>query len=225
MSRILVVEDEFPIARLLEVYLKNAGYSVFLASNGEDAIRAFQECKPDLVLLDLMLPDKEGWEILDVIRKQSSCPVIILTARGEVKDRLYGFKHGADDYIAKPFDPEEVVARVQAVLRRPIHLVESEQVQLGSLVIDFTARQALCGGQAVSITPRDWELLSFLARHPNQGFSREQLLDRVWGMDYEGGDRAVDVAIKRLRKCLRNWPAEEGEIVTLRGVGYMLRVV
>jgi two-component system, OmpR family, response regulator VicR len=224
MQRILIVEDEFPIARLVMAYLKKADYEVCHASTGEAAMVSFSSYKPDLVLLDLMLPDTDGWEVLRAIRQHSSCPVIVLTARGEVQDRLFGFKQGADDYMAKPFDPDEMVARVQAVLRRPTHLVEAEQVQFGRLVLDFTARQVSCGGDYIQLTPRDWDLLAFLARHPNQCFSRDQLLDHVWGMDYDGGDRAVDVAVKRLRKSLQEWPSSEGEIVTIRGMGYMLRV-
>jgi DNA-binding response OmpR family regulator len=171
-----------------------------------------------------MLPGVDGWTVLDEIRKQSSCPVIILTARGDVSDRLQGFNRGADDYIPKPFDPDEVIARVGAVLRRPPTLVEADQVRFGSLVVDFTANSVTISGQQVMLAPRDWELLAFLVRHPNQTFSRDQLLDHVWGLDYEGGDRAVDVAIKRLRHALKDWPEAEGEIQTIRRMGYVLRV-
>ncbi|MCL6559852.1 MAG: response regulator transcription factor [Firmicutes bacterium] len=224
MQTILVVEDEYPIARLLKAYLEKAGYQVHIAVDGDDALFKFTEVKPSLVLLDLMLPVKDGWVVLDEIRKQSSCPVIILTARGAVKDRLHGFKQGADDYIPKPFDPEEVVARVKAVLRRPARLVEPEIIRFGSLMVDFTSRTAAVGGKTASLLPRDWELLAFLVRHPNQVFTRDQLLDHVWGMDYDGGDRAVDVAVKRLRRSLQEWPSGEGEIATIRGMGYLLRV-
>lgn len=224
MQTILVVEDEKPISRLLQVYLTQAGYQVEIAADGDEALDAFTTMKPSLVLLDLMLPGQDGWAILTEIRKQSSCPVIMLTARGDVKDRIQGFHLGADDYIPKPFDPEEVVARVQAVLRRPARIVEAEQVQYGSLVVDFTSRTVTVGGEMVSLAPRDWELLAFLVRHPNQSFTRDQLLDHVWGIDYEGGDRAVDVAVKRLRQSLKDWPDSEGEIVTIRRMGYVLRV-
>lgn len=224
MQTIMVVEDEAPIALLLRVYLEKAGYHVRIAADGEEALRMFPEVKPSLVLLDLMLPGMDGWAVLDEIRIQSSCPVIILTARGAVKDRLHGFGRGADDYIPKPFDPEEVVARVKAVLRRPPRLVEPELVQFGSLSVDFTARTASVEGKGVPLAPRDWELLAFLVRHPNQVLTRDQLLDCVWGMDYDGGDRAVDVAVKRLRQSLLEWPQNEGEIMTVRGMGYLLRV-
>ncbi|GIM45587.1 DNA-binding response regulator [Collibacillus ludicampi] len=224
MQTILLVEDEKPIARLLQAYLKQAGYQVVVASDGVEAIEIFARENPALVLLDLMLPGQNGWVVLEEIRKQSSCPVIMLTARGDVKDRIRGFKEGADDYIPKPFDPEEVVARVQAVLRRSVGLIEQDMVQIGRLTVDFSARTVSLSGEPVPLAPRDWELLAFLIRHPNQCFTRDQLLDHVWGMDYSGGDRAVDVAIKRLRQSLRDWPPSEGEIVTIRRMGYMLRV-
>ena len=224
MQAIMVVEDEPSIALVLKAYLEHAGYRVIIAADGEEALQKFSETKPLLVLLDLMLPGRDGLAVLDEIRKLSSCPVIMVTARGTIEDRLHGFKQGADDYIPKPFDPEEVVARVKAVLRRPAFLVEQEFFQFGSLAIDFTSRNATVKGKYVPLAPRDWELLSFFMRHPNQVFTRDQLLDYVWGMDYEGGDRAVDVAVKRLRQSLRDWPAAEGEIGTVRGMGYMLRV-
>lgn len=224
MQAVMVVEDEAPIALLLKVYLEKAGYKVHLAADGEEASARFPEIKPDLVLLDLMLPGKDGWAVLEEIRKLGSCPVIILTARGAVKERLHGFEQGADDYIPKPFDPEEVVARVRAVLRRPARLVEPDLVRLKSLTVDYSTRNAFLHGKQLPLAPRDWELLAFLVRQPNRVFTRDQLLDHVWGLDYEGGDRAVDVAVKRLRQALSRWPAEEGEIVTVRGTGYMLRV-
>ncbi len=224
MQAIMVVEDEPSIAMVLKAYLEHAGYRVIIAADGEEALKKFNETKPLLVLLDLMLPGRDGLAVLDEIRRRSSCPVIIVTARGTVEDRLYGFKQGADDYIPKPFDPEEVVARVKAVLRRQSFLVEQDFFQFGSLTIDFTSRQAAVKGKPVMLAPRDWDLLSFFVRRPNQVFTRDQLLDYVWGLDYEGGDRAVDVAVKRLRQSLRDWPADEGEIGTVRGMGYMLRV-
>jgi two-component system, OmpR family, response regulator VicR len=224
MQTILLVEDEKPIARLLQAYLKQAGYQVVVAHDGMEAIEIFAQENPALVLLDLMLPGQNGWMVLEDIRKQSSCPVIMLTARGDVKDRIRGFKEGADDYIPKPFDPEEVVARVQAVLRRSVGLIEQDLVQIGRLTVDFSSRTVTLSGEPIPLAPRDWELLAFFIRHPNQCFTRDQLLDHVWGMDYSGGDRAVDVAIKRLRQSLRDWPPSEGEIVTIRRMGYMLRV-
>ncbi|MBW7455567.1 response regulator transcription factor, partial [Paenibacillus sepulcri] len=172
---------------------------------------------------DVMLPGMDGWEVLNGIRRKSPCPVIMLTARGEVTDRIHGLNEGADDYMTKPFEPEEVVARIHAVLRRPPRsLVSSEQVVIGSLRIDFKSRSVYLNGASLSITPRDLSLLLFLAEHPNQIFYREQLIEKVWGIDYDGSDRAVDLAIKRLRKALLHWPAEEGELRTMRGTGYQL---
>lgn len=224
MHTILVVEDDDPIALLIKVYLEKAGYRVQVAIHGEDALAKFLQLKPSLVLLDLMLPGKDGWAVLDEIRQQGSCPVIIITARGAIEDRLKGLNLGADDYISKPFDPDEVVARVQAVLRRPASLIEPEIYKIGSLTLDLTSRSASVRGLTVPITPRDWELLSFFARNPNKVFTRNQLLDYVWGLDYDGGDRAVDTAVKRIRQSLKDWSPDEGEIITMRGSGYLLRV-
>ncbi len=224
MQTIMVVEDETPIALIIKAYLEKAGYPVIVAGDGEEALRIFPVVRPALVILDLMLPGADGWVVLEEIRRQGSCPVIMVTALGDVEYRLKGLKRGADDYMAKPFDPDEMVARVQAVLRRSARMVEPEVLRAGSLTLDFTSRTVSVSGRPVNVLPRDWELLGFLVRHPNQAFSRGQLLDHVWGMDYDGGDRAVDVAVKRLRQSLRDWPAAEGEIVTIRGMGYLLRV-
>ncbi|MFS0783198.1 response regulator transcription factor [Bacillus sp. 1P06AnD] len=224
MKKILLIEDEAPIARLLKAYLVRESFDVLWNIGEGNMEELFLSYKPDLVLLDLMLPEYDGMDILRKIRRDGSCPVIIMTARGSVPERLQGLQQGADDYIPKPFDPEEVVARVQAVLRRSTYLVENTNVKLGSLNIDFTARTAHLGNEALFIYPRDWDLLAFLAKHPNQCFSREHLLDQIWGIDYEGGDRAVDSTIKRLRQVLKDWPKSEGEIQTVRGVGYTLHV-
>ena len=224
MKRIYIIEDEMPIARLMQVYLQRAGYEVNWNDGNQDPIQSFLSWRPDLVLLDLMLPDHDGLEILEQIRQYNSCPVIIITARGTVPDKLQGLSQGADDYIAKPFDPEEVLARVQAVLRRSSYLAGADTIRLGTLSIDFSAQNVLLGKEPVSLMPRDWQLLAFMARHPNQCFNRDQLLDQVWGMDFDGGDRAVDTAVKRLRKSLQQWPSTEGEITTIRGMGYSLRV-
>ncbi|MCQ6557086.1 response regulator transcription factor [Paenibacillus mendelii] len=224
MKKVFVVEDERPIARLLQVYLERDGFEVLCHTGVKDVLDVFRSWKPDLVLLDLMLEETHGMEILQQIRQDGSCPVIIVTARGAVPDRLEGFQLGADDYIAKPFDPEEVVARVQAVLRRSAYFAESEVIRLGSLTVDYSSQTAIMGYEQLPLIPRDWQLLAFLARHPNQRFSREQLLDCVWGRDFEGGDRSVDAAVKRLRKSLQDWPAKEGEIATAKGMGYCLCV-
>ncbi|MCS1352075.1 response regulator transcription factor [Mechercharimyces sp. CAU 1602] len=225
MKRVLLAEDEVTIARVLEVYLQKAGFIVSVAHDGREAISKFGEEEPDLVILDVMMPEQNGWEVLQTIRQRSSCPVMMLTALGDVEYRLQGLNHGADDYVSKPFEAEEVVARAQAILRRSQKLLQNEDgIQYGSLNINFTSDQVTVDGDSIALTPRDRSLLLFLARHPNQTFSRMQLLDRIWGMDYEGSDRAVDLSIKRIRKSLCQWPSTEGEILTRRGVGYQLRI-
>ncbi|MGG3448777.1 response regulator transcription factor [Domibacillus aminovorans] len=224
MKHILLIEDELPIIYILKAYLERKGFSVISHSGEGDVIQFFLNCNPSLVLLDLMLPQNDGLEVLKQIRQYGSCPVIILTARGSVPERLAGLGQGADDYITKPFDPEEVVARVQAVLRRPSHLEDNEIIRLGHLVINLTTRTASFYDELIPLSPRDWGLLAFLGKHPNQCFTRDQLLDYVWGMNYEGADRAVDASIKRIRQHLREWSPDEGEIKTIRGMGYVLRV-
>ena len=219
MQKILIIEDEYAISQVLRAYLKKANFQVEIVANGEEALEKFSEMQPDLVLLDVMLPGKDGWEILYDIRSKSACPVIMLTALSEVEHKLMGLNEGADDYIAKPFVGEEVVARVRAVLRR--YQQESEAIRrFGTLEIHYEAHLVLLNGKEVDLTPRDMSLLLFLTEHPNKTFSREQLIEHVWGWDYDGSDRAVDLSIKRLRQALQDWPTSEGEIKTVRGLGY-----
>jgi DNA-binding response OmpR family regulator len=226
MKKILVVEDEIAISMVLKAYLEREGFNVVQVYDGLKAIPVFEETEPDLILLDVMLPGKEGWDILKEIREEDTCPVIMLTALTDVDYRLSGFKSGADDYISKPFVAEEVVARVHAVLRRSSSVVaEGDHVhEFGSLTIDDQSYMVHLDGEEINLTPRDLSLLIFFAKHPNQIFTREQLLDQVWGMDYDGSDRAVDLAVKRIRKAIDAWPVTEGEIKTLRGLGYQLSV-
>jgi len=225
VKKILIVEDEVAISKVLKAYLTKADYHVEQAFTGEEAIEKFKLYGPSLVLLDVMLPGIDGWSILNYIRERSSCPVIMLTALGQIKQKLDGLNQGADDYITKPFVADEVVARVNAVLRRSTQIMEDKATKYyGSLKIDFKAHTVSLHGLELAFIPRDLALFLFLARHPNQTFTREQLIDQVWGMDYEGSDRAVDLAIKRIRKTLQNWPSSEGELKTLRGLGYQLSV-
>lgn len=225
MKKILVIEDEYAISQVLKVYLKNVGYDVLQCSNGGQALELFLEWQPDLVLLDIMLPEKNGWVILKEMRDISACPVIMLTALGDVNYRLEGFDQGADDYIAKPFIADEVVARVKAVLRRSEKNQDSSVIKrYGELEIDTKAHRVLLKREEIILTPRDLSVLLFLAEHPNQTFTRDQLIEQVWGWEYEGSDRAVDLAVKRLRKALKDWNEVEGEIKTLRGLGYQLSV-
>lgn len=225
MQSILIVEDELVISRVLKAYLEKANLQVYQAFDGNEAIQKFDELTPSLVLLDIMLPGYDGWEILKYIRQKSSCPVIMLTALGQINKKLIGFHQGADDYITKPFIAEEVVARIQAVLRRSSQITEENSLKnFGSLKIDFKAYSVTLHGIELNFSPRDLSLLLFLTQHPNQTFTREQLIEQVWGIDYDGSDRAVDLAVKRIRKTLKNWPSTEGEIKTLRGLGYQLSV-
>ncbi|MBP3953291.1 response regulator transcription factor [Bacillus suaedae] len=223
MKTILIVEDERAISQVLKAYLQKANFQTEQVFNGHEAMGAFEASNPALVLLDVMLPGKDGWTILREIRQQSSCPVIMLTALGDVNYRLTGLNDGADDYISKPFVADEVIARVQAVLRRTE--VDEETIKrFGKLHIDPVSHRVTVNQKDVELTPRDLSLLLFLANHPNQTFSRDQLIEHVWGWEYEGSDRAVDLAIKRLRKSLSEWPESEGEIKTLRGLGYQFSV-
>ena len=223
MRSILIVEDEEAISRVLAAYLKKAGYNVIRAADGKSALAAFGQSPPSLVLLDIMLPEIDGFELLRRIRAKSSCPVIMLTARDGIEDRLAGLDGGADDYMSKPFIPEEVVARVGAVLRRPSLWSDGgRRKHFGSLFVDYAANRVFLNGAEVNLSPRDLSVLLFLAEHPNVLFTREQLIDQVWGIDYEGSDRAVDLSIKRLRQALSHWNPEEGEIRPLRGAGYQL---
>ncbi|WP_158738263.1 response regulator transcription factor [Alteribacillus sp. YIM 98480] len=225
MTKILIIEDEAAISKVLQAYMQKEGYEVKAVFHGDEAMPAFRSMQPDLALVDVMLPGKDGWSILDLIREESACAVIMLTALGDVDYRLKGLNSGADDYIAKPFDASEVVARVKAVLRRTGQTLQEEEVKhYGSLTLNERAHSVKLNGVDVPLTPRDLSLLFFLARHPNQTFDREQLIEHVWGIDYEGSDRAVDLSIKRIRKSLQNWPETEGEIKTLRGLGYQFCV-
>ena len=223
MDKVLIVEDEFAISQVLKAYLQKVHFQTEQAYTGIEAIEKFRTCAPDIVLLDVMLPEKNGWQVLKEIRQASSCPIIMLTALGDVNYRLEGLNEGADDYIAKPFVAEEVVARVKAVLRRTQGDTGPRR-QFGSLEINLQSHQVKIKGHEVELTPRDLSVLIFLAEYPNHTFTREQLIEQVWGWEYDGSDRAVDLAIKRLRKVLQDWPETEGEIKTLRGLGYQLSV-
>jgi len=225
MKQILLVEDDTMISLVLKAYLDKAGFRVKQAYNCKEAISAFQSRTPELVLLDLGLPDGDGLTLLAYIRERNACPVIILTALSDLAHKLEGLNRGADDYIAKPFIGEEVIARVNAVLRRSSQNVKQAEVQhYGSLRVNFKAHSVHLNEDELKFAPKDLDLLFYLLQHPNQTLSREQLIEGVWGYDYEGSDRAVDMAINRVRQALRNWKPLEGEIVTIRGLGYQARV-
>ncbi|THF77136.1 response regulator transcription factor [Cohnella fermenti] len=224
MKKILIVEDDVSISMVLKAFLAKAGYETLQAYEGGQALTLFDTSNPSLVLLDVMLPDVDGWAILRQIRRQSACPVIMLTSLDDIDSRLEGLRGGADDYIGKPFVGDEVVARVQAVLRRLPQVVTKNTTTIGRLTIDYSSREVWLQGRRVALTPRDLDLLLFLASHPNLTFDREQLIHFVWGADYEGSDRAVDLAVKRIRQALAGCTEDEGEIVTFRRVGYQFRV-
>lgn len=225
MKKILVAEDELAISRVLSAYLQREGFEVLTAYDGTNALEQFFRYSPQLVILDIMMPGMDGWSVLEKIREKSACPVIMLTALGDIDYKLKGLNTGADDYISKPFIGDEVIARVNAVLRRSANVYTDEHIkQYGSLTINFDAHTIFLNGKEVSLTPRDLSLLLFLAERPNRTFTRDQLIEHVWGMDYDGSDRAVDLAVKRIRQALTDWPETEGEIRTLRGMGYQFHV-
>jgi len=223
MPRILVVDGEAPVVDLLRSYLQRDGFDVDQAGDGEAALAAFVRLRPDLVILDLMLPRLDGREVCRRIRDTSRTPIIMLTARDEETDKLLGLELGADDYITKPFSPREVVARVRAVLRRggrePVEIVRA-----GDLVIDLKAHEVALGGRRVELTPTEFRLLETLAGHPNQVFTRMQLIDRVQGHAFEGYERTVDAHIKNLRSKVEPDPKTPRYIVTVYGIGYKFQV-
>ncbi len=220
-KKVLVIEDDVNIAELLRLYLEKEGFKVSIAHDGGAGVAAFEEEKPDLVLLDIMLPVMDGWGVLKEIRSSSKTPVIMLTAKGETLDKVSGLEMGADDYIVKPFEIKEVVARIHAVLRRYGGDEENTQRRLvfDKLIIDMDAFELIVDGKRVDIPPKEMELLYHLASSPNRVYTRNQLLDEVWGFDYFGDSRTVDVHIKRLREKLEN-VSDKWSLKTVWGVGY-----
>lgn len=231
-KRILIVDDDENIAELISLYLVKECFDTEIVSNGEDAIIRFKEYHPHLILLDIMLPGRDGYDVCREIRKDSNVPIIMLSAKGEVFDKVLGLKIGADDYMVKPFDSNELVARVQAILRRTgqneeeKHIVspqeEGECVKYEGLTVNLTGYTVIYNGEPVEMPPKELELLYFLASKPNQVFTREQLLDKIWGYDYMGDTRTVDVHVKRIREKIKdgsNW-----SIATVWGIGYKFEV-
>ncbi|MCL4521661.1 MAG: response regulator transcription factor [Firmicutes bacterium] len=221
---VLVVDDDAHIRELCTLYLVDAGFRVSEAPEGVSGLALVERDRPDLVILDVMLPGLDGWEVLNRIRQQSAwLPVMMLTAVGDEADRVAGLELGADDYLTKPFSPKEMVARVKAVLRRASLVIpEGHEPSLvfGSLVIDPKLHRASVDGDEISLTPKEFELLWFLASHPHQVFERNQLLDRVWGIDFFGDGRTVDVHITRLRHKLQKYHGPEKVLETVWGLGY-----
>ena len=228
-SKILVVDDEREIADVVELYLKNENYQVVKCYNGRDALEAVEKEKPDLALLDVMLPDIDGFTILQKIREKYTFPVIMLTAREEETDKVLGLETGADDYITKPFSMRELLARVKTNLRRSDMLEQAGEakaapgvIRAGRLAVNTESCSVSKDGVPVELTQREYELLRFLAAQPGKVFSRETLMERVWNYDYVGDDvRTVDVTVRRLREKIEDVPAEPEYIITRRGVGYL----
>ena len=225
---VLVVEDERNIADLLEMYLKKAGHTVTVAYDGGQGLAAFHANRPDLVLLDIMMPVMDGWSLCKAIRQESQVPVIMLSAKGEVEDKITGLRYGADDYITKPFDMAEVLARIDAVSRRsqgqPVApKKQSRRLSYDKLIIDMDAFELIVDDRKVDTPPKEMELLFFLASTPNHVYTRNQLLDEVWGFDYFGDSRTVDVHVKRLREKLEG-VSENWSLKTVWGVGYKFEV-
>lgn len=220
-EKILVVDDDLNICELLRLYLTKEGYNVVIVNDGASAVTAFQEESPSLVLLDIMLPKLDGWQVCREIRKFSDVPIIMLTAKGEVFDRVLGLELGADDYVVKPFDTKEIVARIKAVLRRSASssTEEIKEVHYDKLSINLTNYELKVAGVQIDTPPKEMELVFHLAKSPNRVFTRDQLLDEVWGYDYYGDSRTVDVHIKRLREKLEG-VSDKWELRTVWGVGY-----
>lgn len=220
-EKILVVDDDLNICELLRLYLEKEGYSVVIANDGQAALEVFREESPALVLLDIMLPKLDGWQVCREIRKFSDARIIMLTAKGEVFDRVLGLELGADDYVVKPFDAKEVIARIKAVLRRSSVSAkeETKEVHYENLSINLTNYEMKVGGVHINTPPKELELIYHLAKNPNRVFTRDQLLDEVWGFDYYGDSRTVDVHIKRLREKLAG-ASDKWELRTVWGVGY-----
>ncbi len=223
MAKVLVVDDEAAILELVSFNLKKDGYEVITAADGQTALAAFQAEHPDLVLLDLMIPEPDGYEVCRQIRKQSSVPVIMLTARSEERDRVRGLDLGADDYIVKPFSPRELLARVRAVLRRPPTLQEENRLSAGGLVIDDIRHDVRLDGRLLDLTPKEFELLKTLAENAGIVLERDRLLEKVWGYAFAGATRTLDVHIRRLRQKIGDDPQNPRYIETVHGLGYRFK--
>ena len=224
-EKILVVDDDQNICELLRLYLEKEGYKTLAAFDGQQAIDYAKNFEPDLILLDIMLPKFDGWQVCREIRKESSVPIIMLTAKGETFDKILGLELGADDYITKPFDTKEVMARIRAVLRRTFNSDKkaTNEVSYDKLKINLTNYELVVDGQVIDTPPKELELIYHLASNPNRVYTRDQLLDEVWGFDYYGDSRTVDVHVKRIREKLENI-SPYWSLKTVWGVGYKFEV-
>ena len=224
-TKVLIVDDDRNICELLRLYLQKDGFDTEIANDGMNAIELQKTYNPDIILLDVMMPKLDGWQVCREIRKTSEVPIIMITAKGEVFDRILGLELGADDYISKPFDTKEVIARIKAVLRRTTDKTkgESEEVRFDKLVINLTNYELIVDGNQIDTPPKELELIYHLASNPNRVYTRDQLLDEVWGFDYYGDSRTVDVHVKRLREKLEN-VSSNWALKTVWGVGYKFEV-
>jgi DNA-binding response OmpR family regulator len=221
-AKILIADDDRNICELLRIYLEKEGGTVVLAGDGEEALLKFEEEEPDIILLDVMMPRLDGWQVCRELRKKSDCPIIMITAKGETFDKVLGLELGADDYVVKPFEPKEIVARVKAVLRRTGKANaenDKKEVSFDKLTVNMTKYELKVDGKVIDTPPKELELLFHLASNPNRVYTRDQLLDEVWGFEYYGDSRTVDVHIKRLREKLEG-VSEKWSLKTVWGVGY-----
>ena len=225
-KKVLIVDDDTNICELLRLYLEKDGFDTVIANDGEAAIVKFNLEEPDMVLLDIMLPKLDGWQVCRTIRKNSNVPIIMLTAKGETFDKILGLDLGADDYVTKPFDSKEVVARVRAVLRRSASGDENAEkiVKYDKLIVNLTNYEMIVDGKPVDTPPKELELVYHLASNPNRVYSRDQLLDEVWGFEYYGDSRTVDVHVKRLREKLEG-VSDKWALKTVWGVGYKFELI
>jgi DNA-binding response OmpR family regulator len=225
-EKILVVDDDKNICELLRLYLEKEGYSVILCHDGQEAVVKFNALNPDMILLDIMLPSLDGWQVCREIRKKSNVPIIMLTAKGETFDKVLGLELGADDYVVKPFDTKEIVARIKAVLRRISQGNATEEVKevvYDKLVVNMTRYELKVNNKVIDTPPKELELLFHLASNPNRVYTRDQLLDEVWGFEYYGDSRTIDVHVKRLREKLEG-VSDKWALKTVWGVGYKFEV-
>ncbi|MFC1951554.1 response regulator [Chloroflexota bacterium] len=222
-KKILVVDDEKRIVEILKAYLERDGYQVIIAYDGHSALELAQSSLPDLIILDLMLPEVSGWDVCRELRKESDVPIIMLTARDDTTDKIIGLELGADDYVTKPFDPKEIISRVRAVLRRSEgKAVPQATLKIGEIIIDTKKRLVRRGDRKIELTPVEFEILRVMAGYPGRVYTRMQLLDKVQGDAYEGYERTIDSHIKNLRKKLELDPEHPKYIITVYGVGYKL---
>jgi len=223
MSKILIVDDDSHIRELVRVFLHNEGFEVIEAADGVEALSALDLAKADLAVVDVMMPNMDGWELCQELKATFDMPVLMLTAKGETSQKLKGFHLGTDDYLVKPFEPLEMVARVKALLKR-YHIASSQSIQIGELAMDRKLYQVRVNSQDLTLPLKEFELLFKLASYPGRTFSREQLIEDVWGYDFQGNDRTLDVHISRLRE---RFPEDKHsfKITTIRGLGYRLEII